>query len=1239
MSNLLSRRVSAGAAFLSSLATARLAGVTASRRVARRSLALSTVALAGIALAATPAFASLHAFSTSFGSFGPGDGQVSLASNSGVAVNATTHDVYVADTGNARIDQFSSSGAFIRAWGWGVADGSTAALQTCTSGCNAGLPGAGAGQFTSPTFVAVDNSIGLSQGDVYVGDAATNTVSKFSASGAYISTIDGSSATAPVAGPFGPLAGVTVDGSGDLWVYDANANMFEFAQDSSFITSWNSGRGVRTNGIDVDSAGNLYVLTGGGSVEQFTPSGGDVGPVNGDAQDPIGLAVNRSSNEIYMDSGGSLIRRYASSCDAGGRCTAAEGFGAGQLSSAAGIGVDSSSDTAFVSDSSTQTISLFTVFVPSPPAIDGTSVANVTSTAADLRAVVNPQAADTTYHFQYGASTAYGQSTPESSSIGADLSDHSITSHIQGLTANTTYHFRVVASNSAAPGGVDGPDHSFTTQPSASAFALPDNRRYELVTPAVRGNGSLLPSGDGLYAFGGGYQASSSGDKLAYLSVTPFPGSTAGGVENYLASRGAGGWSSQDLSPREAPAHGLLDFPKIDAFSPDLSKATLAIGGGSTGVVFLGQDDPPLVSGEPANNKNLFLRDNTNASYQLMNVTPAGVTPAGTNFGGASQNLSHVVFDSVAQLTPGALGGGVSNLYQWVGGTVSLVSQIPVAPGVHCGSGGSACTAAQAAGLGTAQPLDASALNAVSLDGSKIFFTNRAEAADQTDRLYMRENGTSTTEISASQKTNGTGPGGTDANGPQSAFYFPAAADGSKAFFASCEQLTNDSTAVHPGQSGSSCDEPPNQQGWDLYSYDTARGSLSDLSVDRHGDPLGADVQGILGSSTDGSYVYFVANGVLARGASLGDCTVVPQTTGQCNLYLAHDGTTTFIARLDSDGDNSDWTVEIGNYRFTARVTPDGTRLAFESRLSLTGYDNNVATGGTCAQGTYHESVPSPHCQEVYLYDARSGQLRCASCNPSGPQPLGPSSLTSAGEHGLTGNAPFDYMQRNLSDDGRLFFDSADALTPGDINGKVDVYEYTAGRPYLISSGTDSNDSTFIDASSSGNDVFFDTGAQLVGQEPDQRSDIYDARVGGGFPFSPPGDVPCIGESCRAALSGAWSAPTLASVWFTGSGNDAVSGPVAPSTVKILSKGGQGARFFLRVRVSATGRVTVSGSRVKAAERAFAKAGTYELPVVLTARARSELRAKHKLRLRLRVGFAPATGGSSSVVVSLTVKA
>ena len=109
-----------------------------------------------------------------FGTSGSGDGQFS--GNTGIAVDGSNGDLYVADTGNHRIVKLDSDGNFIRAFGWGVDDG-TAAAQVCTSGCQAGISGSGAGQFDTPRFVAIDQS--PSPGDVYVADTATYLVQKF----------------------------------------------------------------------------------------------------------------------------------------------------------------------------------------------------------------------------------------------------------------------------------------------------------------------------------------------------------------------------------------------------------------------------------------------------------------------------------------------------------------------------------------------------------------------------------------------------------------------------------------------------------------------------------------------------------------------------------------------------------------------------------------------------------------------------------------------------------------------------------------------------------------------------------------------------------------------------------------------------------------------------------------------------------------------------------------------------
>ncbi len=97
-----------------------------------------------------------------------------MTSESGLAVDQETGDLYVADTANHRVDKFSSTGEFLFAFGWGVKLGDTASagLDTCTeatSGCQAGFPGHEPGQFEEPTFIAVDNTPD-GNGDVYVAN-------------------------------------------------------------------------------------------------------------------------------------------------------------------------------------------------------------------------------------------------------------------------------------------------------------------------------------------------------------------------------------------------------------------------------------------------------------------------------------------------------------------------------------------------------------------------------------------------------------------------------------------------------------------------------------------------------------------------------------------------------------------------------------------------------------------------------------------------------------------------------------------------------------------------------------------------------------------------------------------------------------------------------------------------------------------------------------------------------------
>ncbi len=591
-------------------------------------------------------------------------------------------------------------------------------------------------------------------------------------------------------------------------------------------------------------------------------------------------------------------------------------------------------------------------------------------------------------------------------------------------------------------------NEQFRTGMSAN---LPDCRAYEQVSPVDKNNGSAGSPRDVAPAWG----SSLDGNKMIFTSAQPF-GDAVGAAatsQQYLASRGAGGWSSKALLPPQAVSPAGLPFPGFRAFSSDLSSALLKDGGGGAS-----QDDPPLVSGEPAENKNLFVRDNSNDSYPLVDVTPAGVTPSEAVYAGSSTDLSHVVFGSSAQLTPNAP-AGVDSLYEWSDGVVHLVSV-----------------------LRNGTPITGNrSWQVVSEDGSRVIFQMGAG-------IYLYEENIGATPV---------GGGSLEA----------ASGDGSKVF------LVADASA------GLTSDTVPGS-GTNLYEYDAASGRLTDLTPVAHAELIQKPLP-VLAGSNDGSYVYFIASGSLAAGA----------TAGRQNLYEWHEGVTTLVASAEHVSFTTYGLAEEPKYRYgaaPAALTPDGTALAFESRASLTGYDNTDANTGEADI-------------EMFLYEASAHRLICASCNPSGARPIGSSVMRP--EEGLPGVLEVSDLgaaPRYLSADGsRLFFNSLDALVPQDTNGVEDVYEYEGGQLHLISGGTGRENSQFADSSLSGSDVFFATTQQLVAQDQDYAFDVYDARVGGGFP-APVSSASCSGEACRAP-----STPVTFGV--PGSAVFAGTGPLAPA--------------------------------------------------------------------------------------------
>jgi hypothetical protein len=1038
---------------------------------------------------------------------------------------------------------------------------------------------------------------------------------------------------------------VAVDPEGNVWV-DAGeqTHVDEFSDTGSFVKSFENEAGTEP-GFTVDSSDNVYLVNGRGGVSKYESSGTRITGFFGFSSNVSALAIDSATNDLFVDRASS-IDQYGPFGEPFSEPLAT--FPSEGLSASHGIAVNAKTGTVYATQREAGSVEIFDA-VPFPVVgaepvsnravrsvtLNGTvdpegvevtscefeygtkagvypqkepcsqtlpltgsapvpvsanlaglapdttyhyrlvatnadnltevtpdqefttrgagfsdeSAENVEPTAATLQARINPNESETTYHFEYdtspyNTSASHGTSLPvPNADIGSGTSPVQVSVQLKGLQPGTSYHYRVVAVSELAPGvfeTFDGPDKSLTTPTPPTpphsegcpneqlraeqpfGLLLPDCRAYEQVSPVDKNGYDIVrPGGGGLTEDLA--RASVSGEAITYVSFGSFADPAAAMyVSRYVSRRGAGGWSTQNITPPYSSHVTNIEEPYWSlVFTPELSMGVVETNGGAVGGC-----------------ENLYLADIASSSYQPLALNCGN----GPWVQGASTDLSHIVF------TPEA--GG--QLEEWVGGQLSVVdvandgSYIPAHPG------------GQPAGVPPPEFTTEDRWHAVSDDGLRVFFTGIAEGTADYRQLYVRENpeqtqsplngekctvssDACTVEVSASQKTNGSGLDGTDPHGPQPAEYLGASVDGSKVFFDSRAELTNKANT-------GGADNAAN-----LYEYDLKSGVLTDLTVDTNaGDLEGAAVLGMVTAGEDGSYVYYVADGVLALGAAPGNCAAHPNESppgATCNLYVQHyNGTEwtppVFIATL-AGGDFSDWLNGFngeegvgGPANNNARITPDGTHLAFLSKKSLTGYDNQPAKPADCTTyaGVGKISIP---CSEVFSFDATQPVSPenpvCVSCNPSGARPVGPSRLSEI----ESGPDPFYYTPRNFSEDGsRLFFDSRDALVPHDSNGRQDVYEYEGGHVYLISDGAGSYDSSFLDASPSGGDVFIATADRLVPQDRDSQVDVYDAKVGGGFPASVSAPACDNGDSCKGPVSPqppVFGAP--ASATFSGAGN------------------------------------------------------------------------------------------------------
>jgi hypothetical protein len=491
------------------------------------------------------------------------------------------------------------------------------------------------------------------------------------------------------------------------------------------------------------------------------------------------------------------------------------------------------------------------------------------------------------------------------------------------------------------------------------------------------------------------------------------------------------------------------------------------------------------------------------------------------------------------------------------------------------------------------------AYNAISASGGTVFFTSAAVgcggSGPPVSEVYARVGGVKSVAISSPAyplvQGSGAGPDECDAGcevaAPGAGLFAGASEDGSKVFFMTSRSLLN----------------RDRDTGRDLYEAEMGGvgvgvGARIERLVQVSYDPHVGEAAGVLGVarvSEDGSHVYFVAEGVLTGANREGKSPVLHRP----NLYVssrecAGGGKvcanpverTAFVGTLSAN-DGGDWSVVD---RRPVQVTPDGRFVCFQSSADLTPDQGKRAEAG-----------------QVFEYDAQTETLVRVSKGQEGFNEDGNSSVFQATipihifDESFANYRYDRYTSLAVSADGsRVFFSSPVALTPGAVNGVVvreergtpvyalNVYEYHDGQVGLISDGHDVVSSLgesaveLIGTDETGLDVFFRTADRLVAQDTDDQVDVYDARIGGGFP----GGVlaPCGGDSCHDPAGGV---PSLLRPVTSSIPGEVVAGEVVHSSVlpkkkaKPRKAGGRGRKHKPKSRSGHARR-----SRVKRAMRA-----------------------------------------------------
>jgi NHL repeat len=402
-----------------------------------------------------------------------------FSSPSGVAVDPDNGDVYVSDTGNNVVKVFDSTGAYL-----GAFDGSDNSAAD--------------GPFSGPTSIAVDSAH-----NVYVLDSGKGRVEKYAGGLLGAATFVSNLAVAnPVAVAVNPLnLDVFVGANGP-----SGPEIVHVDPAGDPVSTFGAGRIGGIGGLGAHVSGRVEVADNvNGNVLRFAPfTAPDVTTTA-----PIGVSATGATFEGHVDpAGGSDVTDchfdyvdqatyetsgYSSPNQVG--CDQPAPFSAPTdvTATVGGLAPNTTYHLRLVatnaSGSSTSTDRTFTTDA-APPTVDagGPFASDISTAAATLNATVNPNGSETTYRFEYGTDTSYGQTTPDAS-VGSTPGDQSVSADIDGLSPGTVYHFRVVADNGTG-GEIVGADATFATAPAAPAGATDVTGVAATLTGAIDPQGS-----------------------------------------------------------------------------------------------------------------------------------------------------------------------------------------------------------------------------------------------------------------------------------------------------------------------------------------------------------------------------------------------------------------------------------------------------------------------------------------------------------------------------------------------------------------------------------------------------------------------------------------------------------------------------------------------------------------------------------------------------------------------------